>query len=67
VSEAEAADFLGISPRRLALLRRSGLAPFHIRAFGKAWYALADLIAFHKNYSYEPPARPPKTGSGGDG
>jgi KaiC/GvpD/RAD55 family RecA-like ATPase len=54
VKEAEVADFLGISPRRLALLRRAGLAPFHIRAFGRVWYAYADLIAFHKLRADDP-------------
>jgi hypothetical protein len=67
ISEAEAADFLGMSPRRLALIRRCGLAPFHLRAFGRVWYALADLIAFHKLYPDGPPATPPKTDSGRDG
>jgi hypothetical protein len=35
VKEPEAAEFLGMSPRELASLRRRGVGPFHVRIRGK--------------------------------
>ena len=62
VSEAEAAEFLGISTKKLASLRRRNLAPFNVRFYGRYWYALADLIAFYKLRADAPPATFPDTG-----
>jgi hypothetical protein len=50
-TEAEAAEFLGISSRRLAQLRRNGCGPHHVRWRGRIWYALNDMIGFHKDYA----------------
>jgi hypothetical protein len=47
-SEAEAAEVLDISARRLAALRRSGSGPHHVRWRRKIWYSLEDLVDFCK-------------------
>jgi hypothetical protein len=47
-SEAEAAEILGISTRRLAALRRSGLGPSHVTWRRKIWYSLENLVNFFK-------------------
>ena len=41
---AEAAEFLGLSTRKLAQLRQQGLGPPYVRCHGRNWYSLEDLI-----------------------
>jgi hypothetical protein len=50
-SEAEAAKVLGISTRRLAALRRSGLGPSHVTWRRKIWYSLKDLVDFFQGHA----------------
>jgi hypothetical protein len=47
-TEAEAAEVLNISTRRLAALRRSGRRPNHVRWRHKIWYSLEYLVHFYK-------------------
>jgi hypothetical protein len=51
MTAADAAEFLGISSRCLAALRRSGLGPSHVTWRRKVWYALEDLVLFSKLHS----------------
>jgi hypothetical protein len=65
MTEAEAADFLGVSSRRLAGLRRSERGPYHVRWRRRVWYSLDDLVSFHKTHADALPVTPPKTASDG--
>ena len=66
MSEAEAAEFLGISTRQLAALRRRGKAPYHVWCGQQVRYALPDLILFHRLRSNASPAMPPKASGNGE-
>ena len=65
MTAAEAADFLGISSRRLAGLRRDGRGPYHVRWRRRVWYSLNDLIFFHKVHTDALSVTPRKTESDG--
>jgi hypothetical protein len=60
MTEAEAANFLGISSRYLGLLRRSGRGPHHVQWRRKIWYSLSDLDLFYKVHSEALPILPAK-------
>jgi hypothetical protein len=57
--EAEAADFLGISSRLLATLRRSGCGPHYVRWRRKVWYSLDELVLFYTLHKDALPFTPP--------
>ena len=63
--EAEAAEFLGISSRRLAGLRRSGRGPHHHEWRRKIWYSLDDLVFFYQVHRDALSVTPPKIDSDG--
>ena len=65
MTEAEAAEFLGISARYLGLLRRSGRGPYHVQWRRRVWYSLNDLIFFYKVHSEALPITPLKIDSNG--
>jgi hypothetical protein len=58
VTEAEAAEFVGISHRKLADLRRAGKGPFHVILFGRIFYSIEDLISFCVQYTGSKPPPP---------
>jgi hypothetical protein len=66
MSEAEAAEFLGISTRRLAALRRRSAAPYHVWRGKQVRYALPDLIMFYRIRSGTPLTMPPETAGDGE-
>lgn len=63
---AEAAEFLGLSTRKLAQLRQEGLGPICVRSRARHWYSLEGLILFYQLFIKAGTASPPKTG-GDDG
>lgn len=65
MTEAEAADFLGISSRHLAKLRRSGRGPYHVRWRRRVWYSLSDLDLFYTLHFEALPIKPLKIDSDG--
>lgn len=65
MTEAEAADFLGISSRYLGGLRRNGRGPYHVQWRRRVWYSLNDLDLFYKVHAEALPVAPLKIDSDG--
>jgi hypothetical protein len=58
VPEEEAAEFIGMSHRKLAALRRAGNGPFHVILSGRIRYSIRDLISFCERYTGSKPPPP---------
>lgn len=50
---AEAAEFLGLSTRKLAELRQQGLGPPYVSCRGRNWYSL-DILALYYRLHIRP-------------
>jgi hypothetical protein len=66
MTAAEAAEFLGLSTRKLAQLRQQGRGRLYVSVRRRNWYSLAELIVFHKfNKAISDPGIPKKISSDG--
>jgi hypothetical protein len=58
---AEAAEFLGLSTRKLAQLRQQGLGPLYVSCRRRNWYSLENLALY---YNLHIRAKPKKDSDG---